>query len=164
MMAARARPALGLAAALACCAALPAEAKHGDPPAPDSALDCLSRALYFEARGESDRAMTAVAHVVLNRVADPEYPATVCAVVREGGERGPCQFSWWCDGRPDVAWETDQHARALRIARKALAGESDDPTEGANMFHHVGVRPGWAEQAEARGRIGDHLFWRLPER
>jgi hypothetical protein len=139
MIAARARPSLGLAAALACCAALPAEAKHGDPPAPDSALDCLSRALYFE-------------------------PATVCAVVREGGERGPCQFSWWCDGRPDVAWETDQHARALRIARKALAGESDDPTEGANMFHHVGVRPGWAEQAEARGRIGDHLFWRLPER
>src|ERR1700744_5655884 len=42
--------------------------------------DCLTQAVYFEARGETPRGQAAVAQVVLNRVANPSFPKTVCGV------------------------------------------------------------------------------------
>ncbi|MGH6921343.1 MAG: cell wall hydrolase, partial [Geminicoccaceae bacterium] len=61
-----------------------------------SAEHCLALAMYWEAQSEGPDGMLAVAAVVLNRVAHPEFPDTVCGVVRQGGESPPCQFSWWC--------------------------------------------------------------------
>lgn len=43
---------------------------------------CLADVVYFEARGRSEAAKRAVAHVVLNRVADPRFPKGICAVVQ----------------------------------------------------------------------------------
>ncbi|MFN5901342.1 MAG: cell wall hydrolase, partial [Novosphingobium sp.] len=63
------------------------------------ALQCLAAAVYYEARSESDVGQRAVAQVVLNRVAHPSYPNTVCGVVYQGSERTTgCQFSFTCDG------------------------------------------------------------------
>ena len=64
--------------------------------------NCLARAVYFEARSESELGQLAVAKVILNRVKDPEYPNTICGVVYQGsGRRNSCQFSFACDGLPD---------------------------------------------------------------
>jgi spore germination cell wall hydrolase CwlJ-like protein len=65
-------------------------------------LRCLALTLYWEARAEKRDAMEAVAWVVLNRRKNPEFPKTICAVVREGGEKPPCQFSYWCDGKAET--------------------------------------------------------------
>ena len=63
------------------------------------ALQCLSMAVYYEAASESYGGQQAVAQVVLNRVAHPAYPASVCGVVFQGSERTTgCQFSFTCDG------------------------------------------------------------------
>ena len=63
---------------------------------------CLTEALYFEARGESVKGQFAVAEVILNRVASPLYPDTVCGVVHQGtGRHLQCQFTYTCDGRSD---------------------------------------------------------------
>lgn len=48
----------------------------------DEQLDCLALALYWEARGDGRRGMTAVGWTVLNRVDSPKFPATPCAVVQ----------------------------------------------------------------------------------
>src|SRR6185503_8085863 len=57
-------------------------------------LNCLTEAVYYEARSESVRGQRAVAQVVLNRVKHPAFPKSVCAVVFQGaGHRGGCQFS-----------------------------------------------------------------------
>ena len=45
---------------------------------------CVALAVYFEARNQPPQGQIAVAHVVLNRVADPHYPSDPCAVVMEG--------------------------------------------------------------------------------
>ncbi len=74
-------------------------------PGRDAVL-CLALALYWEAKAEGPEGMLAVASVVLNRVAHPEFPDTVCGVVKQGGETPPCQFSWWCDGASDRPTET----------------------------------------------------------
>lgn len=135
----------------------------GDRPL-DTELVCLARAVYFEARGLPAEDLSAVAHVALNRRDDPQFPQSVCAVVKEGSETPPCQFSWWCDGRSDIARHEAEYAAAVKAAWEALNGISADPTKGANMFHNTRVRPGWTRHAEDHGVIGAHHFWRLEER
>ena len=63
----------------------------------ERSLECLSQAIYYEARSQSDDGQRAVAQVVLNRVRHPAFPKTVCGVVYEG-VGGVCQFSFACDG------------------------------------------------------------------
>jgi spore germination cell wall hydrolase CwlJ-like protein len=124
-------------------------------------LVCLARTIYFEAGGQSETEMTAVGHVVMNRARSSAFPDDICAVIRQGVEAGPCQFSWWCDGRTDVATDKAEYDRVVAVARDVLQGKLSDPTDGANMFHNLGVSPRWAKVAEERGRIGDQLFYFL---
>ena len=46
----------------------------------------------------------------------------------------------------------------------ALAGESEAPTNGANMFHTTRILPFWTRSADGGQRIGAHRFWRLVNR
>lgn len=130
----------------------------------DSPLACLSRTVYFESRGLPRKDKAAVAHVVLNRVEHRDYPDTICGVVTDGGPSAPCQFSWYCDGRPDVPGHRAEYAVSVRVARDVLAGEIDDPTDGANMFHNTSVNPRWARVAELKTQIGRHRFYYLARR
>ena len=142
----------------------PGDAKALDPDGEqpiDDPLTCLARTIYWEARGDGEEAMRAVAHVVRNRVERKNYPGRYCAVIKQGGEGGPCQFNWWCDGRPDTAYNETIYAKAREIARQVLNGESTDPTGGATMFHNHTVRPDWAQTAQRTAEIGNHTFYRL---
>src|SRR4051812_14116005 len=72
---------------------------RGDREALDRSLECLTQAIYYEARSESDAGQRAVAQVVLNRVRHPAYPDSVCGVVYQGSARATgCQFTFTCDG------------------------------------------------------------------
>src|SRR5690606_16428859 len=53
----------------------------GSPTDRARAQQCLTMAIYYEAASEPDAGQRAVAQDVLNRVAHPTYPDTVCAVV-----------------------------------------------------------------------------------
>ena len=133
-------------------------------PAPtgDAEWQCLTEALYFEARGESLQGQVAVAEVILNRVDSPLYPRTVCAVVKQRGGGG-CQFSYTCDGRNDRMHETEAADLAGRIARAMLDGAPRLLTEGATHFHVRGVKPDWAKRFDRTATIGAHFFYRHPD-
>lgn len=124
------------------------------------ALQCLTAAVYYEAASEPDAGQRAVAQVVLNRVAHPAYPKTVCGVVYEGSERPTgCQFSFTCDGslarRPmKLFWD-----RAENVARQALAGYVYAPVGLATHYHTVQVNPYWAPSLHYLGTIGAHRFY-----
>ncbi len=126
----------------------------------DDALTCLARTIYWEARGESPASMEAVANVVMNRLGHNGFPNTVCAVVKQGNERGACQFSWWCDGRSDQAWEDTPYASAKEIARKALNQQLPDRTNGATYFHQNSVTPSWATTYVKTVEIDDFIFYK----
>ena len=126
-----------------------------------ASLDCLALNIYHEARGEPREGKIAVGQVVMNRVGDPDFPAGVCAVVKQGGERprDRCQFSWWCDGlsdRPDDAgaWEDSKG-----LAGKILAGGLEDPTRGALWYHADQVTPDWQLDIVRQSKIGRHVFY-----
>ena len=50
-------------------------------------IGCLALTIYHEARGESERGKLAVGHVVMNRTRSVLFPASVCDVVRQGGQQ-----------------------------------------------------------------------------
>ena len=124
------------------------------------ALQCLTAAIYYEAASEPDAGQRAVAQVVLNRVAHPAYPNTVCGVVYQGSERSTgCQFSFTCDGslarRPSrLFW-----SRAEDVARQAMAGYVYAPAGLATHYHTVQVSPYWAPSLHYLGTIGLHRFY-----
>jgi N-acetylmuramoyl-L-alanine amidase len=126
----------------------------------DDSARCLALALYFEARTEGREGMLAVASVVLNRVAHPAFPSSVCAVVTQGGEQPPCQFSWWCDGKSDQPTEPQQWRLARQIAQAALAKRPPDRTRGALFFHNASIATPWVRKRERTVQIGRHIFYR----
>jgi spore germination cell wall hydrolase CwlJ-like protein len=126
----------------------------------DDALTCLARSIYWEARGEDAAGIEAIASVVMNRLGHEGFPDTICEVVRQGVEKGACQFSWWCDGLSDDAQEEEAYSVAKEIARKILNKQVQDRTGGALYFHHKDVAPKWAAEYLRTVKIGKHVFYK----
>lgn len=126
----------------------------------DDAITCLSRTLYWEAKGAERADMEAVANVVLNRLGHEGFPGTVCEVVKQGSEKSPCQFSWWCDGRLDQVEEEERYRVAKEIARKALNQQLRDRTDGALYFHDRSVAPDWSRAYIKTREIGRFSFYK----
>jgi hypothetical protein len=124
-------------------------------------LDCLTQAVYFEARGETLRGQAAVAQVVLNRVASPSFPKTVCGVVFQGAATHGCQFSFACDGSMTHGRELDAWDRARHVAERALAGVTVANIGSATHFHTIDVQPDWGPQMLRVAQVGLHVFYRF---
>jgi hypothetical protein len=115
-------------------------------------LNCLTKAVYYEARGESAEGQAAVAQVVLNRTRRPTYPSNVCGVVFQNG----CQFSFVCNGAMRRPLEPAAWTRARRVASDALGGHVMRAVGQALSFHVAALG------SEGRGqiaRIGGHVFF-----
>jgi hypothetical protein len=130
----------------------------------DRALQCLTQAIYYEARSEPDEGQRAVAQVVLNRVRHPSYPDSVCGVVYQGSTRSTgCQFTFTCDGSMGRGIEPSAWARAERIAEAALRGSVYRPVGLALNYHTTAIRPYWAPSLVRQAVVGSHIFYRRPD-
>lgn len=140
-----------------------AEIKHQE-------IDIMARTIYGEARGETQKGMEAVAHVILNRVKkaqqnDGQYwwgndIVSVC--------QKPYQFSCWNHDDPNrvkllAVTEYDlQFATCLRIARRAVFGQlGQDITNGADHYHTITVAPKWSYGKAPVAQFGTHIFFKL---
>ena len=133
------------------------------------ALFCLALNVYHEAKNQSLSGQIAVAEVVMNRVDDSRYPNNVCDVVKQGLTykwnpgfpiRNKCQFSWYCDGKSDVAKQKDAWEEALSVSKGVYHGYLNAYLEGATHYHAYYVNPSWAETKTYITRIDDHIFYR----
>ena len=160
-----------------------------DPPAAKvhpSDIECMTRNIYFEAGNQSKAGMIAVARVVVNRVQDTRFPDNVCDVIYEGPMRESwktkqdpnikeedrifypvrdrCQFSWYCDGKPDdivsrennIAWRQAQDIAYLVLVHNKYNGIVD----GATHYHADYVDPDWNKTITLITHIDDHIFYR----
>ena len=128
----------------------------------DKQEKCLADAVYFEARGEAVRGQMAVAQVVMNRVFSGFYPTTVCGVVYQNKNRHlACQFTFACDGIPDVVKEPDMWDRARKIAKATLDGQLWLPEVAKSTHYHAyWVHPSWVREMKKMYRTGVHSFYR----
>ena len=108
------------------------------------------------------RGQIAVAQVVMNRVFSPFYPNDVCGVVYQNSNRHlACQFTFACDGIPDVVTEPDAWARAKRIARDMLDGKLWMPEVAKSTHYHAyWVHPSWVAEMKKIYKLGVHTFYR----
>ncbi len=142
-------------------------ASCSNPPEPKAAQlnvaehRCLALSMYWEAKAEGRTGMLAVGHVVLNRVAHERFPDAPCAVVFQGGEKPPCQFSWYCDGKSDRPTEPNNWATAQSLAAQLLKGEHKDNTGSALFFHGKGMKSPWRIPRTRTVTVGNHVFYRL---
>jgi spore germination cell wall hydrolase CwlJ-like protein len=95
--------------------------------------ECLIRAMYFESNRSSEEGMLAVGTVVMNRLAAPGFPKTLCGVV---GQKN--QFADGVLNRPMT--ERASLARASSVADSILAGARHPACTGAMFFHTSGLR------------------------
>lgn len=124
------------------------------------AQQCMTMAIYYEAASEPDAGQRAVAQVVLNRLAHPAYPKTVCGVVFEGSERPTgCQFTFACDGSLARVPQRFFWDRAAAVARAALAGSVYAPAGLATHYHTIQISPYWAPSLHYLTTIGAHRFY-----
>ena len=136
---------------------------------------CLAKNVYFEARNQPLAGQLAVVSVTINRVNDKRFPNTICGVVYEGPHRPSwkdntimipvrhrCQFSWYCDGKPDdinqlgIYMDIMQFSKILLTSRVMMF----DITDGATFYHADYVMPSWAKSKIKTIEIGDHIFYR----
>lgn len=145
--------------------------------------ECLAVNIYHEARGEHTAGMRAVADVVINRVRSIQFPNTICEVVKQGPvyeswrtkrfpnlpddkriynpKKGQCQFSWYCDGKPDDLLDPDSYQRALEVAEEMLENDVGlGLTDGADHYHAVYIVPSWAKHMTFIVTIENHKFYR----
>lgn len=118
-------------------------------------VQCLAQNAYHEARGQGNAGMEAVTSVVLNRVHDPRFPKTPCAVIHQRTKQS-CQFSWVCSNR--TIRDKQAYQQALASVRRVYYNEVADRTGGAVYFHERSWRGG--KKLKLTARIGDHSFYR----
>jgi spore germination cell wall hydrolase CwlJ-like protein len=115
----------------------------------ESFIACIATAIYFEARSEPLLGQIAVAHVIMNRVEDKNFPNDPCTVVTQSKTyswnpdvpiRNKCQFSFYCDGV--------YHSRV------------SDPTDGSVYYHADYVAPVWASKKRYYRQIKTHIFYK----
>lgn len=89
----------------------------------------MTRVMYFESNRSSPEGMLAVGTTVMNRLDNPKYPKSVCAVVGQ-----PHQFA---PGALDKPMVPRLAARAASVADRVLAGERHPAMGPDAMFFHT---------------------------
>ena len=130
--------------------------------------DLLTRLIVAEAGNQPEEGKIAVANVVMNRLKSP------LPYLTRGGKRtisnviqNPNAFESYTNKKMfDVQKDSAEYQEANIIAKKAIQGDLNDVTNGANHFLNPKViidrgdnLPSWYYNLEKRGIIGDHEFF-----
>lgn len=114
----------------------------------NSDLYLLAKCVYAEARGEPYAGQVAVAAVILNRVASPDFPNSISGVIYQ-----PWAFTAVNDGQ--ITLEPDQ--TAYNAAQDALNGW--DPTYGCLYYYNPTTATSqWIYSRQTVVQIGEHIF------
>mgnify|MGYP002776165197 CR=1 FL=1 len=111
-------------------------------------LMCLALMIFLEARGEPLPGQYAVGQVILNRVANEEFPDTVCEVIQQPGQFAPIVYK-----------------RGAIVERSVAALVATDlylryrpNTEVLWFYNPKNASPSWVRKLTPAFEIGGHLF------
>lgn len=136
-----------------------------NPTCGGSKRNWLACAIYHEARGESIAGQHFVALAVMNRVQDKRWPNTVEAVVRQGEKkRNGCQFSFMCDGKPELIDDVDAWTTALQVATATLAKYTEGAVVTCAHSYHADYVTSesalrWFGTLDQTTQEGTHIFY-----
>ena len=73
--------------------------------------------------------------------------------------RHGCQFSWYCDGKPDIVLDFDTYEEIIELAINVWFGKVQDNTKGSLFYHADYVEPVWAQHMAMTTKIDSHIFY-----
>jgi len=115
-------------------------------------VECLAKVIFYEARDQSDTGKFAVADLAINRATNPEFPKSICGVIRQKG-----QFVWRSQHRHK---EPEEWVEAKLIAKRAINNPNSVLPKSALYFHADSIRtPKWARKLKRIKHIDDHIFY-----
>lgn len=129
-------------------------------------VNCLSDAIYYEARGENEKGQAGVGYVVMNRVHSKKWPDTVCKVVYQcshikhhgrQSKQKVCQFGW--ASKKHRVNDAKAYAHAQDLARLVMLGFVHNPVGHCTYFHSTAERTLRGSRYALRIRIEHHLFY-----
>lgn len=136
----------------------------------DMELECMSNAIYHEARGESYEGQLAVANVIVNRVRSEKYSYTICEVVGQK-HKETCQFSYFCSEQQDIN-EPMAYIQSLEVAAAVMKSLSDGTSisdlsskrteclgDETMWYHTKYVKPRWSRKLKKTCVIDNHIFY-----
>lgn len=143
-----------------------------DYPVPSTILkpeQCMQVNLYYEARGESERGMKAVAAVVYNRAQSRVYPSSICKVIFQNK-----QFSWTHQQDQKEVYkllegsighlskkDKEKYLLAKKIARMPQKEvQKVLPSTKVLWYHSSTVKPHWNKKVLRVAQIGSHIFYK----
>ena len=125
-------------------------------PQPDpKQLECLARAIYFEAGNDPEQGRIAVGKVIVNRVNSGKFANSICGVVYQRSGK-QCQFTFACVKNAVVRSE-EQYANSMVAAELVMLGFAKDITNNAEFFNN---RPFGGKRLVHTAKIGGHYFYR----
>ena len=130
----------------------------------ETELNCLAKAIYYEAGTQSIKGKEAVALVILNRTKEKSnfFPSSICHVISQKINR-VCQFSYYCMKLPKPIGKNWKESKeiAFRILNNVVNPQTKKIISNAVYFHSVKVSPPWKYDRDVRfvAKIGDHLFY-----
>ena len=139
---------------------------YADPSAkPEQpSLWCLTENVLYETSGEPIEGKLAVLEVVATRKDHAKYPDTYCGVVHQDS-----QFSWTLI-EPEYRWKPKhwEIEGAAQLAYSFMLGDLPK-TSVYGATHFINIKqathmPDWYYRYEYMGKLGDHEFFRRPER
>lgn len=123
-------------------------------------IECLARAIYFEARSEPLAGQFAVARVILNRVDSAYYPGTVCDVVYQNDHmHNACQFSFACDGIAETIAEPDAYEVARQISVNTFQCDSECRVTRGELARSTHYHADYVEKVRRQSLSLRHLYW-----
>ena len=123
---------------------------------------CLTAALFHEAKGEGLIGIKAVASVIENRKHNADYPGTYCKIIKQHR-----QFSFVLEGKPIHKLEqqvkpSEKEVFALvsSLAEQMLQGRFK-PVLPARVLHYTthAVRNQWTQKMQVVAKVGNHRFY-----
>lgn len=124
-------------------------------------LECLSQAVFAEARGEPFAGQVMVAGVIKNRVLDGRFESDFCSVIKE-----PWQFSFINEvstGALELSIEQEKKAwKSAQEAAYAVFNSGNEALFGDILYYHADyVHPNWDYSQLSSGyQVGAHIFYK----
>lgn len=115
-------------------------------------LECLTEAIYFEARGETPKGQELVAQVIKNRVNNDNFPDSYCAVINQKG-----QFTY---KRNLPVKEPDTYKSIKEVALNVMNDKYRyGKVDNIIGYHNLTVTPRWTLKYNTRLKVGNHVFY-----
>lgn len=123
-----------------------------------SEVDCMSLAVYGEARGESKMGQLMVMDVINNRKVSSRYPNHICDVIKQHR-----QFSFW-SGRYSSPKDKVTYKKIQSLVDEYTSGiwggGLNGISKGSMWYHASNIRPRWSYKLSKVWHIDNHIFYK----